>query len=570
MRTTQLDTRFAPRSLSAASALILLLLAPGTLRAQTAYAWNVGNGNWGAAGSWTPGGGPPGAIDSATISTAGAYTATLADNRAITNLTLNNATATLDHTGGTLTLGGTLALTAGTYSLNGGTISGGSITSGGGRLTPQFSNANFLDNVAVGAGVIDYSAAGARLRLRGTTTLAAGTVLNLLGGQVGCYLGFEQTATVNNVTVNLLGDSPTLTVEGGNTLTLGPTTTVTCNSGSSGGVTSGIFIVSTGAVLINQGLIRNTGSGSLGISPSTFTNQAGGIVRAESGTITIHSATNLTNFAGTTLTGGAWEAWGIATLDFGTRSIATLGAGTTVVFDGANPTFASLNALTQNNGTLRVLGGKTFTPTAASVNNAGVIQVGTGSTFGKAIDIQTAGRLEGSGTVTGAVTVGGTIAPGTATLPIGTLTTGGQTWASGGVYEVSYGKIFGPYTAGTDNDYLTSPGGALTVTATSANKFHIHMNYTGSGEFADPPPNATIKIATFAGGVPATFDLSQFQLEGDIYHGGSVFQLTPIGNDVFLTFTPVPEPASVLAFAGLALAALGRRRRNRRPTAAVI
>ena len=87
-----------PRSVSPlwrALALGVLLVAPGPLRAQTNYAWNVGTANWGTAGNWTPGGGPPGVIDSATFNIAGTYTATLSDNRSINNVTLNNPTATL-------------------------------------------------------------------------------------------------------------------------------------------------------------------------------------------------------------------------------------------------------------------------------------------------------------------------------------------------------------------------------------------------------------------------------------------------------------------------------------------
>ena len=43
-----------------------------------------------------------------------------------------------------------------------------------------------------------------------------------------------------------------------------------------------------------------------------------------------------------------------------------------------------------------------------------------------------------------------------------------------------------------------------------------------------------------------SFDVSQFQLAGEINPGGSVFQLTSIGNNVFLTFSPVPEPGGLL------------------------
>jgi hypothetical protein len=539
------------------------LLAPATGRADE-YSWNApAGGNWNEGPKWTRTGGGTGvptAPDNATISTAGTYTVTLNDNRAITNLTINNGTSTLSHNAGTLTLGGTLALTAGTYSLNGGTISGGSVTSAGGRLQLLNNNANVLSNVvAVGAGVLDFSAAGARVRLQGTTALAAGTVANLTGGI--SILAFEQTTATNGLTVNLsTSGGAYLSVEGNNTLTLGQTTTVTSTGGSNGEIAGALFSPGN-PVVVNHGLIRTTGVGNLNILVDTFTNSADGIVRAENGTLIV-SSTHLTNYSGSTLTGGSWEVLGNSTLNFNSRTVATLGAGTTVHLNGPNPTFTAQDALTTNNGTLRILGGKTFTPTAASVSNAGVLEVGAGSTLAKPINLQAGGRLEGAGTVTGAVTVGGVIAPGNATTPVGTLTTGGQTWAGGGMYEISYGKVHGTFTAGTDHDYLTSAAGALAVTATSGNKFRLHMNYTGTDANSDS--EVTVKIATFGGGVPATFDLSQFQLEGDVSLGSSVFQLTPIGNDVFLTFSPVPEPRSLLLVGAAGYGVLMAVRRLRR------
>lgn len=552
----------------------LLLVAGWAPAARAAdFTWNnAAGGNWNVGGNWTPAG-PPAAADNATVGTAGTYTVALTDDRAITNLTVNNATATLNHTAGTFTVSGTVALTAGTYSLNGGTVSSspavpGRITSGGGLLRLQDNNANRLNNVVVGVGVLDFGANQGRVRLQGSTTLAAGTVLNL--SAVGNVLAFEQTATANNLTVNMTGTSGFVSVEGNNTLTLGPATTITHNSASSGTITSGVLVGGNSGV-INQGLIRTTGSGLLTIQPGTFLNQAGGIVRAAAGSILIPGGINLNNFNSGTLTNGTWEVQGSATLNLGGRNIATLAAGTTVAFDGANPTFAALDSLTTNAGTLRVLGGKTFTPTAAVVANTGLIQVGPGSTFGKPIAVQSGGRLEGTGTVTGGVTVGGTAtvpgaaAPGTAAAPVGTLTTGGQTWAGGGAYEISYDQITGTFVAGTDNDLLNGPG-ALTVTATPANKFRIRMHYTGTETSGNPAP-VTLRIASFGGGVPAGFDLNAFQLEGSLFAGGSAFNLTSSGTDVFLTFTPVPEPATVLLIGAAGLGATVLVRRSRRMVA---
>jgi hypothetical protein len=206
------------------------LLAAASVPAARAddYSWNnASGGNWNLGTNWNPPG-PPAAADNALIDLAGTYPVNLTDNRAITNLTINNATATLIHTTGTFTVGGTIALSAGSYSLDGGTISGGSITSSGGLLKLGNSNNNRINNVALGLNVLDFTTAGARVRLQGSTTLAAGTTINIALNQT--FFGFEQTATVNNLTVNL-SNNAALSVEGNNTLTLGPNVTITIGTG---------------------------------------------------------------------------------------------------------------------------------------------------------------------------------------------------------------------------------------------------------------------------------------------------------------------------------------------------
>src|SRR5207248_3036805 len=92
-------------------------------------------------------------------------------------------------------------------------------------------------------------------------------------------------ATTGTLTVNLSGGNASLSVDGNNTLTLGPATTVTQSSAAFGGsITAGLF--AGGGTILNQGLIRNT-AGNLTINPSTFANQSGGVVRATAGSITV-------------------------------------------------------------------------------------------------------------------------------------------------------------------------------------------------------------------------------------------------------------------------------------------
>jgi hypothetical protein len=524
----------------------VVLLPTPTARATNFFWINPGGGNWNVANNWDPAVlAPPPPFDNAIIQMSGAYTVTLSDDRGITDLTLRSSTATLSHTSGTLSLGGTIAIDSGTYSLNGGTISGGTISPGdmpalSGGLQLQNNNANVLNNVTIQPSVLKFVAPGARVRLQGTTTLAPGTVVDLTGGI--SVLAFEQTTTTNGLTVNLsTSGGAYLSVEGNNTLTLGPTSTVTCNFASNGAIAGALYFAGT-PVVVNQGLIRTTGSSTLNITVDTFTNSAGGIVRAESGSLYV-SSVHLTNYTGTTLTGGTWEVLGNASLIFGSRPIATLAADTTVVFNGANPSFPALDALTTNNGTLRVLGGKTFTPTAASVNNAGVLEVGAGSTFSKGIVVQNGGTLRGSGAVSGAVSVqnGGTLeagsaAPGVLTANSGVTLVGGATFrlalngATPGQGADNHGQL-------VVNGAVDLGGATLNPTlgySPSAGDVLVIVDNDGidavTGLFKDPQGNTLIEGATFA------VSGSNFRIS---YLGGS-------GNDVVLSYQPVPEPGSML------------------------
>jgi hypothetical protein len=436
---------------------------------------------------------------------------------------------------------GALTVTSGTLTLNGAANAPGTLTVSGGTLT-------------------------------GSGAITAGTAFTWSGGTIGgsSTLTVTGTTTFSGTTRTLAG-SRTLVLDADAAWSAGD---IWINNGTTFRLNPGRVLDATADVGFWWGSssggtydIRGTLRKSAGAGTTRLRNGVNydvtGTVDVRSGTLLVESGATLVGFAANTLGRGTWRVQGAA-LDFEGRTVQTIGPAAAVVLDGPGATFAALNALTTNNGTLRVVGGKTFTPTAAALTTAGVIEVGPGSTLTPAVTVQPAGRLEGAGTVTGAVTVNGTVAPGNAAAPVGTLTTGGQTWAGGGAYEVSYDQVTGTFTAGTDHDLLDGTG-ALTVTATAANPFRIRMNYVGTEVHQSRPPDVTIRIASFAGGVPPSFDPAAFRLEGDLYVGGSTFELTAQGNDVYLTFTPVPESAGAgLAAAGAVLAAGAVRSARRR------
>jgi hypothetical protein len=223
------------------------------------------------------------------------------------------------------------------------------------------------------------------------------------------------------------------------------------------------------------------------------------------------------------------------------------GGGTTVATLAANQTFAQT---TVTGGTLTVPAGVTLT---SPVMLAG-------------------GALAGGGTVTAAVTVGpnGMVSPGTSP---GQLTVGGMTWQPLGNYLFEYNAATPPGPAGappgpTDNDFITSAAGALSLGAlsnTAGGRFNLQINTL----LTTVPPATPVDytIATFGailggtGPIPTGTDVSNlFTFNGSIV--GSVPTVRVVGNSLVLNFVPVPEPAGVLALAAAAGGLLGWRRRG--------
>ena len=149
--------------------------------------------------------------------------------------------ARMDNSGGTFAL----SPATGNYALYGdgkgyAQIQGGAITaSGGAKLLvrphpgagPDIYDYGGLIDVAVGPGVLDFSAPRAKLLVGGTTSFAPGDTLDLTGRSATLY--FRGTRTFDNLTINLAGAGITgdagglyatndLNEPGGSVVTLGP------------------------------------------------------------------------------------------------------------------------------------------------------------------------------------------------------------------------------------------------------------------------------------------------------------------------------------------------------------
>ncbi len=301
-------------------------------------------------------------------------------NNSGTTLALNAATGSWTLLGGTIT-GGTVSVSGdaelvGTNS--GGTLSGGVTLRGDPNLTlPQALDLTSAANVNV-------SVSGGALTLSNVTVA--------LGNSSGSYgvLRFNDAAAVltgNGSVVfsnfaNSVYSSLQENVSGG-TLTIGPGITVHGGSGSIGyNANYGGF---ADVSVVNQGQILADNAGTLTVNGVSVTN-TGTFLASNGATLTVPSG--VTNFSGSTLSGGTWQVYANSTLRVIEPSSVVTNAGS-ILLDGIGANFyrdsgttSALTGLAANTaaGSLIVQNGATLT-TTAGFSNAGALTLGSSSTF---------------------------------------------------------------------------------------------------------------------------------------------------------------------------------------------
>jgi hypothetical protein len=474
------------------------------------------------------------------------------------------------NTGGVVNITGTLTNTSailatpvtGVYTLLGGTVIGGTVSSGaltfgstGGTLNGVTMNGNF----SVPAGGTFYSQ-GNTTFTGGTTTFSPSSSYVYLNGS-GTALTLASSAVWSGA-MDIYGQATNL---------------VLINQGSINETSGGDFFRGNGNGLAftNSGVF--TASSGTSITLGYYSNDSvtnSGTLEANGGTIAFDSYSNeVTNLASNTLTGGTWIAANGGTIEFQATGNAIVTNNATIVLDGstsniqtysgAGPSYQKVDqTLVTNNGTLEVLSSRNFSASNAITNN-GTIQLGGGTFTTSALTNGPGSTLSGFGTFTstGGVTIGSSVlvSPGSASAGdyIGILNFGASTpvtFAQGGSSTFDIMNASG--TAGTDFDKL-AVAGALTVSATSGNPFTINVESISPGTGLPGTANFSLSssyqwtLAT-AGSVSG-FNASDFTINTSSFAngmGGGNFSVSSDSTDIYLNFTPVPEPSTWMLMAG--------------------
>ena len=418
----------------------------------------------------------------------------------------------------------------------------------------------------------------------GNTTFTGGTTAFASGGY---YDSVYLNGTGTSLTI-----APSATWTGGMSIydsSANPVTLLVQGVLNHSGVYSTFYGSSNVLTINNSGTLESSGGGSLTLgyyTGDTVTNQTGGIIEANAGTMDLdYYQSNTTNLSGNTLTGGTWVAANGGTMNFygSANSIVTNGVGTTLVLDGSGSHIysgATLQALEQtlttNNGTLEVLTNRNF-PAASAFANNGSIQLGGGTFSAPSLTDGVGSTLSGFGTFspTGGVTIGSGVAvsPGSpaANQYVGALTFNTLTLGQGG--QASFDLVNASGVAGTGYDTIAVTGTA-NVTATSGNPFQINFQSinpgTGTPGLATFNMSQTYQWTLLSAASLTGFSTTDFTLNTASFAnslGGGAFSLSSNATSIFLNFTPVPEPSTwALLGTGVAVvAAASWRRRSARP-----
>jgi fibronectin-binding autotransporter adhesin len=378
--------------------------------------------------------------------------------------------------------------------------------------------------------------------------------------------GYTATITYNGVIANNGSGTGRLVFSGGGLLILGGSNTF------------------TGGTLHHGGELRLTSVNALGPAgmPVTITPQGfNEIGYPYPGNLMVQATGTFAHPIVVDYTGSTTRPVTIGTPDFAAAGSETLFAGTVTLnrpatFQGGNDFRTRFTGPITGTGAVTVTGtaagrvvafdgstGNAFTYTGGTTVVSGtLLAVGQGPTMsatGSGAVAVTGGTLGGTGRIAGAVSAtGGRVAPGTASTT-GVLTVGGGVAFNN---VATFAARLNGTTAGTNYDQLRVEGGNVALGGAGLS---LALGYTPAPTDVlvilrnDGLGRTTGQFAGFAPGSPVTVGSSTAYVYYDYDAATGLFGP---GNDVAITFSPVPEPAAVLGLAAGVLGLAGRGRRG--------
>jgi fibronectin-binding autotransporter adhesin len=352
-------------------------------------------------------------VNNGTISSDGGNTITLDAAAGLTNdgvlQAKNNSTLLLDNNvtdgaGATLNVQG-----SSTIQNNGVNVTGGTVT-GAGRMTFSAGSNDLLTGVTFSGPTLDLTN-GNDARFSDGLTLTNGSVADIAGNGI---LSASATTTLSGTVDFTDGNgSNILSIENGGTLTLAAGSLV---HGIAGQVGVAEFVGGSGTV-VNNGTIKSDGGGTLTLNPGTMNNGATGTVQANGGTVTVSPTLNnagtvlvntgntITTNAGETQTGGVTQVDGTFTAN---SAPITLNGGIlegTGTINGNTPNVVNTSGTVKpgdSPGTLTITGSYSQASTGHMLieftNTAhGLLTVTGGVTLGGVLDISYLGPPKANG-----------------------------------------------------------------------------------------------------------------------------------------------------------------------------
>jgi len=439
----------------------------------------------------------------------------------------------LDNTGKTLALNSS----TGTWYLLGGEIIGGTVTTTGtAKLIVTTQGDQGVGGTFMYGGVLD-----------GVTL--AGTLDLMQADKASGPLTIMDGLTLQNGLVEMTGDLSNFLFSG--TQTLGGTGQVSLVGVATPQGSNGLFVPSNGSTLtIGPGVVVKGDSGVLGSATGGLLNNQGTIDAINAGTLTVEGETN---FAGGTLTGGAWEADAGsalhvlgATVTTNAAALVLNGAGSEIFSDSGTTNALAGLATNAAGGSLTIQNGANLT--TATLNDQGALTVGAGSTLNApTLTVASGGSLNGSGTISGNVVNDGQLSPGSASVTGALTINDSYMQNSTGTLNIAIGGT----TAGSQFDQLNvsgaaSLGGTLNVSLvngfgpTAEQTFEV-MSFAGSsGSFATVNlPMLGGSPAFMVGATPSSLNLVALTSAPDLAAGTITF--TPsqgtIGQNITINYT---------------------------------